>query len=367
MKIALVVPGFSRDAGEWAIPSLQSLACYLARVHEVHVFSLRYPAAGQYRFCGLIHHALGGGTRSGLSGLPILARAVRAVVAEHRRAPFDVLHAFWVDEPALVAVFAGRRLRRPVLASVGGGELVHLPEIAYGTWASRWRRQMIRHALNGANAITAGSAYMRMACLERGVPSQKVTVAPLGVNGRRFQPAPLPSLDSPWLVQAASLSPVKNQALLLEVFAGVRNALPDARLLLAGQGPLKQSLAQQAARQRLSEHITWLGAVSHSQMAAVYRRAHVYVQSSLHESQAMAVLEAMACGRPALGTPVGLLPEVAAAPPTWHAVDLVEQAVALLQDGARLSAMGQAAQLTAHGDFSLEGAAARFINLYEGL
>jgi glycosyltransferase involved in cell wall biosynthesis len=226
---------------------------------------------------------------------------------------------------------------------------------------------MIRRALAGATAITAGSAYARALCIERGVPPEKVTVAPLGIDSQRFQPAPVPSLTQPHLIQVANLVPVKDQAFLLQVFAGVHAALPEARLLLAGDGPQQPALMQQAGQLGIAESVAWLGPVPHSQLAAVYHQTHLYIQSSRYESQGMSVLEAMACGRPVLGTPVGVLPEVAAAPPAWRASDLVEQAVALLQDGERLAAASQAAQEAAHRHFNLATAGMRFIEHYHRL
>lgn len=367
MKVALVVPGFSRDPDDWAIPALQSLACRLAEEHEVHVFSLRYPAPGRYSFDGLVHHATGGGNQAGLRSLAVVTRTVRAVLAEQRRAPFDLLHAFWVDEPAFAAAIAGTLLRRPVLASVGGGELVHFPEIGYGTWGSPWSRQMIRLALGRAALVTAGSASARRLCIERGVPSAKVTVAPLGVDTERFRPAEALAPYPPVLVQAASLTPVKEQALLLAVAARARAACPELRLLVAGSGPLEAALRAEARRLGLNGAVVWRSGVAHPYMPQVYRQGHLYLQSSRYESQGMAVLEAMACGLPVLGTPAGLLPEVAARPASGDTECLAEQALALLANRALLAEQGQEARRLVESRYSLDAAGRRFTALYESV
>ena len=364
MKIALVVPGFSRDAGDWAIPILQTLACRLAQQHEVHVFSLRYPATGNYAFCGLAHHATGGGNRAGLRSLAVVARTVRALVVEHRRAPFDLLHAFWVDEPAFAAVLAGGVLRRPVLASIGGGELVHLPAIGYGTWGSRWRRRIIGLALRGARLVTAGSSLTRRLCGERGVPLEKVKVVPLGVDTGRFRPGGIAERQRPVIVQAASLTPVKNQGLLLAVAARVRAHHPDLRVLVAGEGPLRESLQLEAERLGLERSVSWLGAVAYPEMPAFYQQGDLYLQSSHYESQGVAVLEAMACGLPVLGTPAGLLPEVAARAASTDPEHLAQQVLALSSDRQLLAGKAERARSSVVSQFSLDITAARFLELY---
>lgn len=367
MRIALLLPGFSRDADDWAIPSLQALACRLARRHDVHVFSLRYPAAGRYRFCGLTHHATGGGTRFGAASLAVWKKTLQALIAEHGRAPFDLFHAFWIDEPGLMAIIGRALLRRPVVASSAGGEMVYFPDLAYGTWGSFPRRLLVRLVLRSATVVTAGSAFQRALCVARGAPAGRVRLAPLGVDVQQFQPGEMPAWECPTIVQAASLTPVKNQAMLLQILAAVRDEAPAVRLLLAGDGPQEPALREVAGRLDVTGSVQWMGQIRFPRMPALYRQGHLYLQTSRHESQGMSVLEGMACGLPAVGTPVGILPEVAARPAVRDVSPLVQQVVELLSDRVAYGRCRQEARETVVEKYRLEAAVARFEAVYRSL
>ena len=78
---------------------------------------------------------------------------------QERTAPFDLVHALWLDEPGGLALKAGAFLKAPVVASLGGGEAVWLPEIRYGGSGSVQNRSRIRRVLQSAQRITAGSRY----------------------------------------------------------------------------------------------------------------------------------------------------------------------------------------------------------------
>jgi glycosyltransferase involved in cell wall biosynthesis len=365
MRLALITPGFSRHGGDWAIPALQNLALDLAGSASLTVYSLRHPAYGRYQFGPILHYA-GGGQQFGWRSPFIWQHTLRAIIAEHRRRSFDVVHAFWADEAGFTAVLAGKLLRRPVLVSVAGGELIYLPDIGYGTQASAFRRRIIATALAWANLVSGGSHYQLEQVRRRGIAPAKLRLAPLGVDCRRFQPGAAAGRQ-PVLVQAASLVPVKNQALLLDCFRLAQSQFPSLRLAVAGDGPLVQALRHRAKTLGLAPAVTWAGRLPYPAVPAFFQQGTVYLQTSRHEAQGMAVLEAMACGLPALGTPVGVLPEVATRAPNWDPAVLADQLVELLQDPVAYGTASAHAREQVLDRFQLGTAAERFLALYQEL
>jgi len=375
MRIALVTPGFSAHANDWAIPALLNLARTLAEQYEVHVFSQRYPARGLYQFNGLTHHAVGGGQNFGLASAKIWLQTTQAIIQQHQKTPFDLLHAFWADEAGFSTALAGSRIRRPVVVSLGGGELTNLPDINYGAQRFLARRLTTRYALKKAALVTAGSKYQLDLCRAQNIPESKLRLAPLGVDIHLFRPIALQIIKSKIvnrkskivnlvLVQAASLLPVKNQRLLLEVLAQVKKEIPQIKLNLAGSGPLYSELAELANQLDLNTNLIWQHHLAYLTMPSLYQQSHLYLQTSRHESQGMAVLEAMACGLPVLGTPVGVAREVACLPPQTSAEALAAQVVEIFSDEPRYQELRRQARQKIEAEYSLAVATQNFLNLY---
>ena len=369
MRIALIVPGgVDRSGRERVIPALLWLIERLARRHRVLVVALEQePAPARYELLGAQVVNLGR-SRAWLPGLGSWQRLRQTLAALTAHGGADVLHAFWLGATSTLAVLAGRWRRIPVVASIGGGELVWLPEIGYGGAASWRHRQQVGLALRGAQVITGGSRFVLAPVLPTRPDARWI---PLGVDAALFegdraeaerQPGP------PWrLLHAASINRVKDQAVLLHALRLVVDQEPAVQLDWFGEDTLGGEMARLISELNLAAHVTLHGFQPAEALASFFAQAHLYVQSSRHESQGVAVCEAAAVGVPTVGTAVGLVAELAPAAawaaPVGDAADLAAGILTLLHDPTQRESRGRAAQTWAQ-TFDADWTAAAFEAIY---
>ena len=96
---------------------------------------------------------------------------------------------------------------------------------------------------------------------------------------------------------------------MAEAFRLARQKLPDLKLKIAGDGPLKTKLQSKLASLGLGEKVEFLGLVSPLTLSHYMRRASLLCLPSLSEGWPNVTMEAMACGAPIVGAKVGGLPE----------------------------------------------------------
>jgi glycosyltransferase involved in cell wall biosynthesis len=358
-----------------ATPALTTLVLTLGADVDLRVFPLRLPAERTQVPIGDAELLPIGG--HGLRLRRLTPRVLGALVAAHRQRRFDVLHGIWLHEPGTLALLAGQLLRVPTVLSIGGAEVARVPSIGYGGALDTRGRVVNRAALRHATLVSGGSEYVlelaRALCPARHPADFRL--APLPVDALRFSPGASHEFDpaAPRLLHAASLTPVKDQALLLRAFARVAERLPGARLDIAGEDPFGARPGLEALRDELGqrERVRFLGAVPHNELPALYRAADLFMLTSWHESQNMAALEAAACGTPVVGTAVGVVPDLAplaavAVSSRDHA-DLAAVVLALCDAPERLHAMRRAARQLVEQRYSAPAAAKRFVALYAEL
>lgn len=345
MNIVWVVPGgVDRTGQDRVVPVWLPLIERLAQKHHLLIIALgQYDAFCHYELLGA--HVINlGAARAPVNELRLPERwrqMHRALQVDGRRP--DVMHAFHAGECGVLAGLMSKSLQLPLVTSIFSGELVWLPAIRYG-WQGNWRSRLpVSLSLRLADWVTAGSHYALAPIKKR----QKRWL-PLGIEPSLFKTAVSRANGPPWrLMHVAHINPVKDQMTLLGALRRVSDQL-SVRLDWFGEDTLNGRLQSQIEALKLTEVVHYHGLQRLADMVPYYQQAHLFLQSSRHESQGVAVLEAAAAGVPTVGTAVGLVaelsPESATAVAVGDEVALAEAMLTLLQNEEQRLAKGQMAQ-----------------------
>ncbi len=212
---------------------------------------------------------------------------------------------------------------------------------------SKPRRKAILEAVSRSRAVITRSNSLAALLTKAGAGPAPIQPVHNGVDVKIFHPGPPPAGPAKTVLFVGNLLPVKNPALLLRAFAKVP---APARLVLAGKGPLRDSLEAQATELGISGRVQFLGPLLALQIAAQMREADVLCMSSLNEGLPNVVIEAMASGLPVVATDVGGIHEVIDQPwkgalvPSGNESALaaaLNEALTKPLDRARIAAYGQ--------------------------
>jgi glycosyltransferase involved in cell wall biosynthesis len=243
-----------------------------------------------------------------------------------------------------------------------------------GDLESRGRvRRIADRLLNRYTDAYFGVAWAQLPYLvdELGCSRDKVRIIWNGVQVSRFDPADdrtvLAELGvdpgAPVVGILAALRPEKDHVTLLRAMRRVAERFPDVVLLVVGDGPMREEIVRTAAELGVEHRTIMTG--SRSDIDRILRALTVFTLCSFTiECFPMALLEAMAAGRPAVCTAVGGMPEMVEDGVTGFLVPphdpdaLADRLVALIEDPELRRRMGAQARRRASESFSLEASVA---------
>ena len=301
--------------------------------------------------------------------MPWLAVRARAEAADHR-AHVVVFGAAWplgelagsVPLPS-VALSHGHEAG---LTRVGGGLAV-------------------RHALRSVDALGVISTYTESLLAPWIPPAATVVRLPPGVDVDHFRPDVSGAAvrrhygigpQAPLALCLSRLVPRKGQDVLIEAWPQVIAALPDARLLIAGSGPLEPALRRQVTKLGLNAGITFTGDVPGAELPTFHAAADVFVMPCRTRLRGLDVeglgivyLEAQACATPVIAGQSGGAPEAVVDGETGHVVDgrspgAVARAILdILSDRDRAAKMGAAGRAFVTHNYAWDVISRRFAGM----
>jgi len=235
---------------------------------------------------------------------------VRELVAYLRRREIDILHAH-LFRAELLGTRAAQAAGTPVVVATAHSSRVRSPaDIA-----------ALAAVTPSINRLIVPSAAIAAKVRAEGRGAAEITVVPNGVDLDRFSPH-RSSLDMAALRDAlgippdafligvvARLDPEKGHRYLVEALPAIIEAVPNAWLLLVGEGSQTDALRAQAGSLPLAAGQRVVIAGFQTEIEAVTQAMDVAVLPSVREAQGLALLEAMAAQRPVVASAVGGIPE----------------------------------------------------------
>jgi glycosyltransferase involved in cell wall biosynthesis len=333
---------------------------------EVHVLTRRYAGLKSFEIVnGIAVHRL-----------PILGPKVTASLGFTlaalpllRRLRPALIHAHELLSPTTTAITAKRLFGAPVVVTVHScgaqGEIARLKNKFMGARRLATFRQQV-------DAFVVINHDIDAELDEIGVPQERRTFIPNGVDTTHFAPpadkaavrAALGLPNAPLAVYTGRFAPEKRLDLLLEAWSMVRERIPNALLLLVGQGKAEADL-----RERAGAGAQFVGATDN--VAPYLQAADVFVMSSAYEGLSVALLEAMATGLPTVVTAVGGNRDIIThgengwLVPPLDVNALHSGLVSLLEDSTRRAELGRQARAHIVREYELSVTVRRLRELYE--
>ncbi|HEY7557673.1 MAG TPA: glycosyltransferase family 4 protein [Candidatus Binatia bacterium] len=294
-----------------------------------------------------------------------------------RRSNVDIIHAHLVD-CAMLGGIVGKLSGARVIASFPGPNLLPLARNA-GDPRNHLRRFFYWMGAKLVDRFVAVSDEVKEILAEMaGVDREKIAVVHSGVDlSEHHRPGPSESLyaslglapDETIITCVGRLVPNKGHRFLIEATNEVARRHPKVRLFLVGAGPSREALAKLVFELGLEQHVHFLSDFPDTQ--EILAITTVFVLPSFGEGISVALLEAMAAGKPVVATAVPGNADVVVSGitgllvPAQDASALARAIDELLTDPCRARRMGAAGKARVKDHFSFENTRRRIEALYD--
>jgi len=223
---------------------------------------------------------------------------------------FSLIHAHFLDS-GFVGATLKNQCGKPLVVTAHGGDVYDLP------FRDAWYNALARFVLAEADQIITVSRFNAEKLRSLGAPSNKLHVIPNGYDEKLFKPIPLYKareilglpLDKKILLSVGNLVDVKGHKYLIDAMSYVLKKRNDVILVIIGSGDLKENLEKKAKDLDLNHNILFVGGKEHQEIPLWMNSCDLFVLPSLGEGFPTVIPEAMACGKPVVGTRVGGVPE----------------------------------------------------------
>lgn len=268
---------------------------------------------------------------------------------------------------SLVAAIAGRlSLRKPRVVRTRHLALPITSKITYSIFPHK---------------VVTVSEYVRKYLIhEEGIAETKVVSIPTGIDIERFNPDKVKAVSrsefnipsgAPVIGTVAILRRKKDHHTLLDAIPIILKEFPDAVFIFAGDGPQREDIERKILEKGIGKNVKLLG--FRKDIPEILKMIDLFVLPTLQEALGTSYLEAMAMGKPVVGTKVGGVPEVVMDGISGVLVEpeksqlLAKAIIELLRDKEKMKRMGRAGEAYVKENYSVDVMVRRLFDFYKSL
>lgn len=282
------------DAGGAEVHLHEILRRLAADGHEVTYFVSTFPGCAEEDHYDGIHVL-----RSGrwYDANYVIPRRVRAFLGSH---PCDLVIEDINKIPFLLPAFAGPKVVA-VVPHLFGGTVFRETNAIFASYVYLWEK-LIPLVYRDCRFVVI-SPSTKTDLIGRGVRGDRIDVVLCGLDHGVYRVIEgVERFENPTLVHFGRMRKYKSIEVVIKAFALVKENLPDARLLIIGDGPERESLVRLARRMGLGASVEFPGAVDTPELVTLLNKSHLFLNASPKEGWGLTVVEANACGLPVIAS-----------------------------------------------------------------
>ena len=225
---------------------------------------------------------------------PRLLSGLRKVI---RQVKPDLIHAGPIQTVGLLAALSG--FHPLVTMSWGSDLLLDADKDAWYRWATRY---VLKHS----DVLVGDCDTVKRKAVDYGMTPEYIVTFPWGVDLEYFSPGDsrLRSQQG-WeeaflLLHTRTWAPLYGVDVLAKAFVQAARQIPELHLFMLGSGPLAQQIRGIFNQGGVSERVHFAGQVTLADLPEYYRAADVYISASHSDGSSVSLMEALACGTPAI-------------------------------------------------------------------
>lgn len=310
-----------------------------------------------------------------------ISRYKDEIIHEAKMHHSHLIHAHFAYPDGYAAMLAKKALKKPLIISLRGCDILTEPSIKYGIRLKKRLANYVRDAILSSDKIIVASRAEYDEAIKIGADVEKLALVPNGVNIDKFNPNIDGQVvrkryeieDKLIVLFVGTLDPVKGAKYLVESIPIVLSHVPNAIFLIVGNGPLRKYLEHLGKKLGVLQNLIFVGWVPPSQIPLFYVACNIFVLPSLSEGFGNATIEAMATGKPVVGTSVGGTLDIIKDGVNGYLVepknpiDLADKVITLLSDDERRKIMGREGRRIVEEKFNIDLRVTRITDVYKSI